>query len=123
MITSIPGLHTWIEQMDLGPVTSIEYGAGVLRIELDGASPHKARTARRWVSIIHPASLIVSHESTIDDLGFVVLNGWFQHVSTALVIPYSERREAAALTLIRDQIERQDVAGLIAQLAALEEGE
>lgn len=122
----LDALGQMIDSSGLGPVTSIGFigDTSVVRVELDGASERKSRTLARWLTLITAHDMTLGKYTRTDDLAFLNIRGQFPRgTRVVLVTPYAEHREAAQLAAIRDQIERQDVPGLVGCLASIEGGD
>lgn len=120
---------TWtIEAAGLGPITSVrllpssdpDRVASIL-VELDPASPDKARILARWLETITVWDAIAGKLRASDTKLRLSVRGQFPSGSPVIVVAaFDEQTESAQTDLIADQVERQKIPELVRQLVEIE---
>jgi hypothetical protein len=105
----------------LGPIAAADYVGSLIRVELDWASPRKAQTLQRWLTLISVRDMTAGKYLAKDDTVYLNIRGWFPSgTAVAVAAPYSEVGEPDQVRAIYDRIESQDVAELVAALVSME---
>lgn len=123
--TELQELVATIEAAGLGPAASVEAisinGTDVIKVDLDGKSPRKARTLRRWIDLITVWDMVAGKFRAGDvELRLNIRGRLPSGGPVIVVVPFDERFEADQTSLINDSIERQEPAELVGELAAIE---
>lgn len=123
--TEIQELVATIDSAGLGPAASVEAisinGTDVLKVDLDGKSPRKARALLRWIDLITVWDMVAGKFRAGDaELRLNIRGQLPRGGAVIVVVPFDELIEADQTSLINDSIKRQEPAELVRKLAAIE---
>ncbi|WP_103338752.1 hypothetical protein [Amycolatopsis sp. CA-126428] len=122
---NLAAIAAMLKQAGLGPVTVTAppmpgFPDGVVTVELP-AGPDVARRLVRWLDFLDVLDAIAGKYHDTDTVQRLILRGLTPSGAPLLVIgEFNETTDPAAAELIRDQIEEQDIPGLLADLVAHE---
>jgi hypothetical protein len=128
MDDDLTSLAWTIEAAGLGPTTTVrllpssdpDRVASIL-VELDPASPDKARILARWLETITVWDAIAGKLRASDTKLRLSVRGQFPSGSPVIVVAaFDEQTESAQADLIADQIKRQEIPELVHQLVEIE---
>lgn len=116
-------MHQLIAEAELGPARSItELGEGVLQVELDPTSPHKAATLACWLDYMALVDMTAGQYHARDpELRLNVRGHLPNGVVLVVTLAFHRHRESTQADLIRTQIQRQQIRKLVDRLAALDQ--
>jgi hypothetical protein len=122
----IQQLTDQIEAANLGSVSSVKVikhnDVDIIIVELETASPTKARTALRWLDLITARDMIASKYRSTDAETRLSIRGHFPSgVFVIIVVTFHDKHDAEQVKLINVHINDQRPVQLITRLASIED--